>query len=402
MPTATASGSLTATIGWSEHADAAIAGKEAAESALKRLSSLKPRLALVFGSSWFNQAQLVQGIRSVVGQIPLAGESTAGEISPRGPVSRSCVVLLIASEPLVCRVGVGERVDRAPRAAGQQAARAVLREFPGGTRAGFLLFGDGLVTGYEEAVRGIQEILGTSTPIVGGMAGDDLRFVQTYQYANHQVVSRAVVGVLLGGPVKLGVGIEHGFAPISKPRRITRARGNILYELDEQPAASVYEEYLGPELVQRMRGRGLMRQGIAYPLGIQLEETDQWLLRSVVSFGEDGSLSCSGEVLQDAWLQLMIGNRELALEAARKAAQHAIRSLNQVGCVLVFDSAIRRTLLGSQHAALEIARIREVIGVSTPLVGCYTYGEHAPFGATAAYGRTATHTGSVLVVALGT
>jgi hypothetical protein len=233
------------------------------------------------------------------------------------------------------------------------------------------------------------------------MAGDDLRFTQTYQYFHDRVVSRAVVGVLLGGSLNIGVGIEHGFAPISKPRRITRSQANVLFELDKQPAASVYEEYFGPELVQRMRQEGLTRRGIAYPLGIQREGTDQWLLRNVVSFGEDGSLSCSGEILEGSWLQLMIGSRELALEAAYKAAQEAIRSVNRIGCVLVFDSVVRRKLLGPSHAAMEIASIREVIGPSTPLAGCYTYGEQAPFGAASTHEQTATQTGSVLVVALG-
>jgi hypothetical protein len=336
-----------------------------------------------------------------LGDLPLAGESTAGEITPEGPVSHACVVLLIASETLACSIGIGEGVDRAPREAGQQAAYTAIREFHGSQRMGLLLFGDGLVTSYAEVVRGLQEVLGRSSLIMGGMAGDDFRFLQTYQYFHDQAVSRAVVGVLLGGAIKIGVGIEHGFAPISKPRRVTRANANVLVELDGVPAASVYEEYFGSAWVQRMRQEGLTRQGIAYPLGLQREPSDQWLLRSVVSFGEDGSLSCSGEILEGSWLQLMIGGRETVLEAAHRAAQQALRPLNQIACALVFDSVVRRKLLGPQHAAMEIARIREVIGPSCPLAGCYTYGEQAPFGDTLGYEQTATQTGSVLVVALG-
>jgi len=393
---------IRATIGWSEKADSLEAGKEAAELALSRLSLFGPQLAIVFGSSWFDQWLLLQGVHSVLGSIPTIGGSTAGEILPSGPVSHSCVVMLIASETLSCSTGMGEAVDRVPREAGQQAAFTAVRGFHGSPRMGFLLFGDGLVTNYADVVRGMQEVLGTSSLIVGGMAGDDFRFAQTYQYVNNRVLSRSVVGVLLGGPIKIGVGCQHGFAPVSKPRRITRAHTHILYELDGQPAASVYEEYFGPEVVQRMRQEGLTRQSIAYPLGIQPETSEAWLLRNVVSFGEDGSLSCSGEIREGSWLQLMIGSRELALEAARKAAQEAIRPLNRIGCALVFDSAVRRMLLGPQQAAMEIAQIREAIGPSIPLIGCYTYGEQAPFGITSTQEHTATQTGSVLVVALGT
>ncbi len=390
---------FSATVGWSAGADPARTGREAAEKALEQLS-VPPTLALMFGSSWFNQGTLLQGVRAVLGDVPLAGESTAGEIVPEGPLSHSCVVMLIASPLMACSVGVADTVDRMPRDAGHRAAQMALQGFRGNTRTGFLLFGDGLVTSYADVVRGIQEVLGTGSLIVGGMAGDDLRFAKTYQYANDRVLSRSVVGVLLGGPIKIGVGIEHGFVPISKPRRITRARANILYELDQQPAASVYEEYFGAELLQRMREESFARQRIAYPLGIQREQADQWLLRNVVAFGEDGSLACSGEMLQDAWLQLMIGSRELALDASRRAAQQAASAMNRVGFALVFDAVARRQLLGSQQAAREIASIRETLGFSVPLAGCYTYGEQAPSGSS--YERTALQTGSVLVIAVGT
>lgn len=392
---------LSAAIGWSALGDAEKAGVEAAETALRRFPAASPALAVVFGSSWFEQEPLLAGVRSVLGNVPLVGESTAGEIVPDGPVSHSCVVALLGSPSVACSLGVGEAVDRSPREAGQQAAYAAMHEFKGATRAGLLLFGDGLLTCYAEVVRGVREVVGTSFLIAGGMAGDDLRFDRTYQYCRNRVLSRSVVCALLGGSLKIGVGIEHGFAPISKPRRITRSHDNVLVELDRQPAAAVYEEYFGAELVKQLRGEEGVRQTIAYPLGIQCGTDEQWLLRNVVSFGDDGSLSCSGEITEGSWLQLMMGSRELALEAAHAAAQQAVRSLNRIGCVLVFDSAARRRLLGPEHAAREIARIRETVGPSVPIAGCYTYGEQAPFGTTATYEQTATQTGSVLVVALG-
>ncbi len=390
-------------IGWSGTAEPGRAGKEAAEQALEQLGAIRPQLALVFGSSWFQQTALLQGVRVVLGEIPLVGESTAGELVTDGLLTHSCTVVLLASKAMVCSVGMAEGADRTPREAGQQAARTALQGFPpGGSRKAFLLFGDGLLTSYADVVRGIQEVLGTSFLVAGGMAGDDLRFSQTYQYCNDRVASRAVVGVLLGGAIKVGVGSEHGFVPISKPRRITRARANILYELDQRPAASVYEEYFGAELVERMRQERFPRQGIAYPLGLQRQTSERWLLRNVVSFGDDGSLLCSGEMLQDAWLQLMIGSRELAIEAARHAAQQAVAGLAHVGCILVFDAVARRKLLGSQHAAREIAVIREVAGPSVPVAGCYTYGEQAPCASGASDDQIAFQTGSVLVIAIGT
>ena len=396
------SSGIAVAIGSSGRADAVRAGKEAAQRAQGGLASSASPFALMFGSSWFDQEQLLQGVQSVLRGVPLIGGSTAGEIVAEGPLSHSCVVVLIASDVLKWSTGIGKDINGAPRKAGQEAAYAAAQGFRGKTRVGFLLFGDGLATGYAEVMRGIQEVLGTISLIAGGMTGDDLRFSHTYQYFNNRVVSHAVVGALLGGAAKMGVGIQHGFAPISKPRSVTRSKANILFELDKRPAALVYEEYFGQEIIQRMREEGLTRQGSVYPLGIQCDTPDQWLLRNVVSLQEDGSLLCSGEIPEGAWVQLMIGSKELALDAAHRAAQQAIQPLNRVALTLVFDSAVRRKLLGPQHAAVEVARIRQAVGLSTPLAGCYTYGEQGPLGNAAVYGRTAVQTGSVLVVALGT
>jgi len=390
---------IQAAVGRSGNGDAAQAGREAAERAVARLEGGPPHFAIVFGSSWFSQMPLLAGVRTVL-KTPLIGCSTAGEIVPEGPTSHSCVIMVLSSDVMRWSVGFAKEIGHAPREAGQQAAHAALQGLRTGPRIGFLVLADGLMPQRTELMRGIQEAVGTSSLVVGGLAGDDLQFRRTYQYINQQVFSGGVVGAAMSGTAKLGFGIEHGFAPISKPRRVTRAHANVLVELDRQPAASVYEEYFGREVVSHLHERGLSRQTIAYPLGIQCEESNQWLLRSVVAFQEDGSLSCSGEIREGAWLQLMIGSKELALEASRRAAQRATHGMNHIAAALVFDSVARRTLLGPQESAAEITRIHNVIGRQVPLAGCYTYGEHAPFASLDA--GHSVQTGAVLIIVMGT
>src|SRR3990167_2246653 len=107
------------------------------------------------------------------------------------------------------------------------------------------------------------------------------------------------------------------------------------------------------------------RQLIAYPLGIQLESSEAFLLRCVRRIEPDGSLLCTGEIPAGSTVRLMIGNKELALEAASRAAEQALRPLSKVSFVLVFDSVSRRTLLGFD-AAQDIHRIRKIVGLATP------------------------------------
>ncbi len=394
---------ITASVGHSTLDDPASAGKEAAERAVERLGLLQPKLAVVFASSWLDAPTLIQSIRSVLTDVPLIGGSTAGEIVAEGPQNHSCALLLLAGDGLVCGVGSGENADLSPREAGQQAAHLAAQQLKGQRRAGFLMIGDGLISGYSEVIRGLQESLGTGTLIVGATAGDDLQFKSTTQVINERALTKSVVGALFGGQASFGIGLEHGFFPISKPHQITKAKANILYELDGLPAASVYEEYFGSEAMKRMRNERLTRASVAFPLGIQQGTAPtRWILRNVFTFRDDGSLLCNAELLENTPVQLMIGSRQLAIDAAYRAAKQAVQSLNRVACVIIFDDAARRTLLGNQYAALECERMRDAIGPNTPLIGCYTYGEHAALGATSGLERTTIQTGSVLAIALGT
>lgn len=394
---------IAAGVGYSAQDDCASAGKEAAERALERLGSFQPKLAVLFASSRLDAHTLIKSIRSVLIDVPLIGGSTAGEIVADGPQNHGCAILLLAGDGLVCGVGAGEQADLSPREAGQQAAHSAAQQLKGQQRAGFLMIGDGLILGYAEIIRGIQESLGTGSLIVGAAAGDDLQFKSTTQYINERTLTKGVVGALFGGRIAFGVGLEHGFSPISKPHQITKAKANILYELDGLPAASVYEEYFGSEAMNRMRDERFSRASLAFPLGIQQGTAPmRWILRNVYSFRDDGSLLCNAELLENAPLQLMIGSRQLAIDAAYRAAKQAIQSLSRVACVIIFDSATRRSLLGNQYAAQECERMREAIGPNTPLIGCYTYGEHAAAGASVNAERITLQTGCVLAVALGT
>jgi len=386
-------------VGLSGLTDPSTAGSQAARMATKQLEGRRPRCAIVFGSSWFDQEVLLRGVDSVLDGVPIVGGSTAGELTPDGPQSHTCVVVAIADDRLVMSIGLGERIQNNPRLAGHEAAQQAMRQLNQSTRSGLLFFGDGLATGYDEVMHGIHEVLGTSSVMAGALMGDDLRFTRTYQYGHNRAHTGSVVAVVFGGG-RIGVGLEHGFSPISKLRQITRAHGNIIYEIDGQPAASVYKEYFGADEL----ALGPMPTRITalsmYPIGIRHELSGRYLLRSVLGISKDGSLSCTGQMPVGEWLQMMIGTRDLALQAASLAAQQAVQMLRTVRFVLVFDSIVRQRALVKEPAGT-LQRVRETVGPSVPIVGCYTYGELGPLGGTAPFGMSAPQIGCCLVVAVG-
>ena len=80
-------------------------------------------------------------------------------------------------------------------------------------------------------------------PIIGGSAGDNLEFKQTWQFGNGVHTDSGVLGVISGG-IKVGTAIGNNYKPISeKGASVTKSEGRIIYEMDNRPAAEVLENY---------------------------------------------------------------------------------------------------------------------------------------------------------------
>ena len=74
---------LSASLGQSSNKDSFKAGQEAASEALGKHSK-SPEALIVLGAPQFDHAQLLSGISSVTGDVPMVGGTTAGEISTSG------------------------------------------------------------------------------------------------------------------------------------------------------------------------------------------------------------------------------------------------------------------------------------------------------------------------------
>src|SRR3989338_5603595 len=279
--------------------------------------------------------------------------------------------------------GIGRRLSAAPRQAGETAAWPAAHSKAQNPRA-FLMFADGISGNAAEALRGVQMVLGTSFPIVGGSAGDDLLFDRTVQYHGETATHDSVVGVLLSGAVTVGVGARHGWRPLGKPRLVTRALANVVHELDGRAAISVYQEYFGKG-AEELRQESLARMTIIYPLGMPIPGEEEHLLRNVLKVTPQGHLVYAGEGPEGSIVRLMMGSKAHALEAARRA--------------LVFGSAARARLLG-RGAGAEIQCIREVVGRDVPIAGFYGYGELAPLSSEQYLGQTYYQNETLVVVTL--
>ena len=363
--------------GVSTKLDSFIAGKDAAKKACLELGIKKPDILIVFISPIFDQSETLRGIRSITKEAPLLGCSSLAAITNSGSFKYSVNVNAISSESIRFSCGLKNNISKNPRFAGNRIMRSSF-DLKGAKRQACLMLSDGLSVNTAELLRGAQETLGSAFPIIGGSATDNLDFKKTYQYLDDGVYTDSVVSLLIGGEINITIGKAHAWQPIGRPHKITKAHSNIIKEIDKNFALKLYEEYLNKS-TDELKKEGISKLGFSYPLGLKITEKDYYLTRSPLKIEGSGSIRMTAEIPEQKEVRLMMSDKNLILEATKKACSEAIQNVKKslIKFVIVF-SDIGRVLVLRKDLQLEAETIKDVFGEKIPFFGCYTGGEYAP------------------------
>ena len=215
--------------------------------------------------------------------------------------------------------------------------------------------------------------------VTGGLAGDDARFQETFVMLDDAPRPGAIVGLgFYGDRLKVGIGSLGGWGPFGPDRVVTRSVGNVLYELDSQPALELYKRYLGEHAA------GLPATGLLFPLGLRVEGSENRLVRTILAVDDaERSMTFAGDVPEGATVQLMRANYERLVDGAAGAARISYEAIGSSSPDLaVLISCVGRKLVLKQMIEEEVEGVRDVLGEQTRLTGFYSNGEIAPFGPT--------------------
>lgn len=388
-------------VGFSEKKELLQAVEEAVRLAKINLNNAKANLAFVFTTIEFTQPSVIETISSLLKNTQIIGASSAAVITSHGIFKHGLAVMLVSlpAQAYFNTACVKEVSNKTALGAGELLAEALLQQFKGMRRDFSIIFSDGMIPEGANLIWGLQEKLGTSFPFAGACACDNIRFQKSYVYFNDKVYNDAACGILLGGKINFGLGIEHGWKPLGKPHFINKARGNVVYEIDGFPAVKIYEEYLGTNLNNLKKD--LKYISTLYPLGINFSEEQEYLLRNILDIQDDGALILQADAPLNSPVRLMIGTKESCLEATSRALEEAKKNLPAPDFLLVFDSISRYILLG-RDAPKELKIIKDGLKKDTPIIGLYTYGEQAPLKATRYRGKAYFHNQTIGILAVGT
>ena len=374
-------------VGMSRHHNPNLAGREAAEQALKKAGVDRPDFVFMFASIGYDQHSVLRAVRKATGGAPLTGCSVEGTIDgdEADESNFSVLVTAISSDELRWHNGLATGLSADSCALGKRVAKDLLPHLSADT-IGLFVFPDGLTYDIDNFFAGLEGDLPSERflPIWGGGAGNNLNLGKpTYQYCDDEVVSDAISYALLSGEARPAWAIGHSLIPIGGERIVTRSRGNVIYEIDGKPATEVLKEYLPEDALTE--DRDWLRYAISLALSFRAPgymKDEEYVVRGVPQLSlTDGSITVQTEVQEGTSIWFSSRDKEKITTGFDRMAAQIKEQLDgaQPELVFQFECVTRGKLMFREQEKLQLLRrFRQSVGPDVPWVGFYTIGEIAP------------------------
>lgn len=332
-------------------------------------------LILLFGSSHFVDS--ADPIRELIDHYPrsvVIGCSTAGEILGTQIFDESLSAAIVRFDHTDIKMA------SAPAGSPDDSFKAgqdIAQQLHDARLKGILVLSDGLCVNGSELVRGVNSMVSDSVVVTGGLAGDGDRFRRTWVLQDRRPQAGFVTAVgFYGDRIRIGHGSKGGWDRFGPERRVTKSKGNVLFELDDRPALLLYKEYLGD------RAAGLPATGLLFPLALRADESDsKSLVRTILGVDErEQSLTFAGDIPEGALAQLMKANFDRLVQGASEAATSTKLSTDGGPRTLAIAiSCVGRRLVLGGRTEEEIEATLDVLPQGTQQIGFYSYGEISPY-----------------------
>jgi hypothetical protein len=374
-------------VGTSVQRNTRLAGKEAVEQALQTAGVQKADLILVYSNIGHDPATLLTTLRGMTAGAELVGCSVSGCIG-RGFADEStyCIeVLAIASDELKFHTASVADIAKDPEAAGHRLGQA-LHPHIGTDASAILFYGDAFTLNYSAIKKGIDAEIGAERfiPFLGGGANNDVSSTRTFQLHNDAVYETGAVCTLIRGAADVVAMATHGCTPIGMVQQVTKAAGNVIFEIDGQRSLDVIKNYVTEdEDANWLTTVGSLCLGLEVPESVR-SEYDKLCIRYLV--GRDpvaGSVTIQTET--PTGTRLILARRDperMAADTSRMAAMLRARVGERVPkLVLHFECTGRGKLFIRDQVRIDLLqRIQSAAAASVPWFGAYVGGEIAPVG----------------------
>lgn len=339
---------------------------EIMEEIKSKLNGFKPKLILFFTTSNLsNAAELNSWLKSEYSESDIMGCTTAGEIFNGKLLKNSVVVMAFDSTTINnVKVEVVENLDKFENikptfASFENHFNESMRDLDYKQYVGMILI-DGLSCAEEKVMDNIG--IHTNIIFMGGSAGDDLKFKQTYVYANGKVYSNAAVLALIKPNVEFDIIKTQSFCVTGKKLVATKVdqENREIIEFNNQPAALAYAEAINSS-VDKVNEHFMDR-----PLGLMAG--DEPYVRSPQRInGEKMNFYCS--IPENTELTILKSTD--LIKETKDALSAKIKEFGNISALINFNCILRTLEIEQEN----LQDTHEEIFKNIPNIGFSTYGE---------------------------
>ncbi len=240
-------------------------------------------------------------------------------------------------------------------------------------RSGLVLI-DGLASSVSGWLSAVYDRVGTSIRFVGAGAGSMTLEPSPCLFTEHGVLQDAAIVGLRAA--EMGIGVRHGWQPISGPLVVDSSQGNVIRSLNWEDALEVYSALVFEESGVQIDPADFFEVSKGFPFGLQ-RSGHEVIVRDPIRVDDDGSLVCVGEVPENSVLTLLKGEASALIAAAGEAARSALATPVAEGVFLV--DCVSRSIFLEGRFDEELQEIAGAVGpeADETLYGVLSLGEVA-------------------------
>lgn len=324
---------------------------------------------LFFSQSLMQAAELSKAMRRTLPKLAYAACSTAGEITPGGLQDGQVVCILFPARNFAAASTMVREISTSGIHAISGEVEALKRDLakkPGKKRGGnvfALCLIDGLSYAEEAVTSAIHWQL-DDIPLIGGSAGDDLKFKSTALISNGQVSADAAIIILFQTDVPFHVFKTDNFVATDNKLVVTSSDPDhrIVHEFNARNAAEEYASAVG------LMPADLTTMSFAsYPTIVKVG--GEHFCRSIQKANDDGSMSYFCAI--DDGIVLSIARAVDMVESMDQALKEVDEKLGGTDVILGFDCVLRRLDAVNRQVVRGLSELYK----KNHVVGFSTYGE---------------------------
>ena len=360
-------------VGYSTLENAYEAGRETAQNATKGVKNAK--LGMLFTSVDYDQSEVMKGVKSIMGDVPVVGcTSSGGIIVPDGVITSDkgfAGMLTIEDDSMMVGVA-GSPKEKDARETGRKVAMEAL-ENVGLDYAPSYYYMTASPKEEEEYVKGIQDIIG-DVPFFGGSAADNKIAGDWKIFSDGNNFSDGVAVAFFYTEKPIETVFTGAYKETKNVGVITKVDGDRkLVEIDNQPALNKYGEWINKDAKDLM-GMDLLVASIEKPLGVKDALGDLVAIRHPMAGNEDLSINLGNKVVTNTAVIQMNASVDELISSTKVTLKEVNKKLNAPGAYFLVHCGGRKVGIGDRLEEVHKNLVAEAKGV--PFITIFTFGEY--------------------------